>query len=787
MKKMILLLIILVLILSLVGCKGKDETAPVFSGVKKSFDFIVGEVNLSDILNDVSAYDDIDGDLTEDIKISGNYSLDVEGIYTVILSVEDASGNKTTVNVTININNGNPTIHGLTNVNLLLGEEFNPLEEITANDKYNKDLTSIVEVTVPKGWVKKEEGIYTCDILGKHKFNYKVVDSQGNTTIETREVEVDLSKESLNHNLVIFASVGDAYEVWGGQIIPIFPEHQDELKGFELINKYDNGGIAYIDDEYPYYVILTKPNNYVEIDAIKIKDSYLDGDDTIYLNNCGGINFMWGKYDNNKGIVGLVDPQPYESNRFTGSIVFKNKQYGHYNNDYNQDDIKSGKYLVYVSSDKLNEGNGNRDQVGYHPEENAELGGFKLIGEYTGTQEIQIPIDTKKVLIHSPEGESLLIDSIETYDDEDNFIGYTSNYDGIFGVYSRDNAAFKESGNLNVPVNAAGSNDGIPAYFMDTRSYGVFTTYIKESDIVITPRVSKIKINVINEANRELIFSKYGPFISVIGLSIKTHHNENSSIDKKEFYKYGKLHYVIDYEYDESNNLERKLVYDMTKDGLLKYAFIIDNNTIDTIQIGYYDITNDKVTMYASGGLEFAENISIKNGGTYLYKYKLSNGTVKTLPIKVNINVINVIVEGTNIYPGNTVYKGTKIKFQLSIKEDENLGYELYYVNPGVLNGNRKLINDNKGNGFAIPKTTGKHKFAYCLVKDGKEKWIEFEVNVIEPDIDGNGIVDNNDIEYYQRFMNKEVDGVEVDFMLDFNGDKIIDELDVEILSRQIH
>jgi len=45
----------------------------------------------------VTAFDEVDGDLTKKIQISGTVNTSKKGVYPVLYSVKDASGNQTTV------------------------------------------------------------------------------------------------------------------------------------------------------------------------------------------------------------------------------------------------------------------------------------------------------------------------------------------------------------------------------------------------------------------------------------------------------------------------------------------------------------------------------------------------------------------------------------------------------------------------------------------------------------------------------------------------------------------
>lgn len=612
--------------------------------------------------------------------------------------------------------------------------------------------------------------------------------------------DYELSDEYLKHNLVVFTGFNETYEVWGGNTpIKGFSDGYsiNNNPDYTLVQRYEYGGIAYIDDEYDYYVVVSPYGHNPEIDAIRIKDSYLDGDDTIYVGNSIAHEEAMGKFDNTSMILGGSFAVGGNSGgSYSGFIAFQNKKYGEINTEIKWEKAKSGKYLVYASSEKTSDTG--RDKYGYYPETYAEEYGFSLVGEYTGTQEIELPTDTKRVLIHSPDGEPLLLDSIEMYDKDNNLIGYPENFDD-YGQYDKTNSLFKQSGNVYMTEHALGPPDGIPAaiggdkYGINGHGYGVINTYILESDLVITPKVSKLKIIVINEASRDTIFGKYNG--TDFGMyRMDKYYNADKSISKIEYYLYNELDYVIYYEYNELGAVKRKIA---KKNGLTSYVYVFDNDNTKYIRIDYViNSTDDTVEAYIQTDLtvDYAKLTFYENGTQYI-NYTLSNGVVETLPIEVTtINNSNnsIIVNESNIYPGYTVYKGTKVKFDVEA-DGENLDFDLSLAEYNDINGYNgtylpwlKVIHDYDGNGFVVPTKTGKFKFV-CHVKDDYgEKDVEFIVNVIEPDFNDDGLVNKNDLEYYKRFYKKEVDGITVDYKLDFNGDGKIDIFDITILSKQI-
>ncbi|MBO9131245.1 immunoglobulin-like domain-containing protein [Bacillus sp. 165] len=129
----------------------------------------------------VFATDNVDGSLTNIIKISGSVNTKAKGTYTLTYSVSDTSGNVTTVirKITV-IDNIKPVFTGATNKTIKLNSTFNPRTGVTAKDNVDGDLTKSIVIT---GSVNtKKRGTYT--------LTYTVSDKSGNKTIITRKITV---------------------------------------------------------------------------------------------------------------------------------------------------------------------------------------------------------------------------------------------------------------------------------------------------------------------------------------------------------------------------------------------------------------------------------------------------------------------------------------------------------------------------------------------------------------------------------------------------------------------
>ena len=194
--------------------KVKDTEKPVIT--------LKGEENITINLGDkykesgVIATDNIDGDITSKVSVSGKVNENIEGTYVLIYTIKDSSGNSakvsrrvvvqkkpsttttkkmttrttrttkkyTTKYTTKKRNTTPPTIvlSGSSTVTITLGSSYKE-PWYSARDAYGSNLTSKVKVT---------SNINTSKV-GTYTIKYTVTDSYGNTSYKTRNVIVKSS------------------------------------------------------------------------------------------------------------------------------------------------------------------------------------------------------------------------------------------------------------------------------------------------------------------------------------------------------------------------------------------------------------------------------------------------------------------------------------------------------------------------------------------------------------------------------------------------------------------
>ena len=163
---------------------------------------------------DVTAEDEEDGDITNNIEILKNdVNINEPGIYDVTYKVTDTQGASytTTIKVTVNPKaadlNACPVIQA-TDKTLTVGDEFDPLADVTAEDEEDGDITDKIEILENEVDTTKP---------GKYEVTYKVTDSGGASHVKTIKVTVNPKMEPINAAPIIKAedktlTVGDTFD-----------------------------------------------------------------------------------------------------------------------------------------------------------------------------------------------------------------------------------------------------------------------------------------------------------------------------------------------------------------------------------------------------------------------------------------------------------------------------------------------------------------------------------------------------------------------------------------------
>ena len=128
----------------------------------------------------VTAYDPEDGDITNKIEVTENtVNSKVPGEYRVTYKITDSSGETTTKTIAIIVKENKAPIIEATDKELIVGDTFDPKENVTATDPEDGDRTRNIKVV---------ENTVDTTKAGEYKVVYEVSDSKGKTT--TKEIKV---------------------------------------------------------------------------------------------------------------------------------------------------------------------------------------------------------------------------------------------------------------------------------------------------------------------------------------------------------------------------------------------------------------------------------------------------------------------------------------------------------------------------------------------------------------------------------------------------------------------
>ncbi|WP_155490069.1 immunoglobulin-like domain-containing protein, partial [Paraclostridium sordellii] len=170
-------------------------------------------------LSGISAKDHEDGDITNKIEmIENTVDTSKAGLYKVVYKVRDSQGASKTKEIKVNVVQGLVGMNRVpeitaSDVEIKVGEKFNPLSGVSVKDHEDGDITNNIEII---------ENTVNTSKAGVYKVVYKVTDSQGATASKTINITV---KEKIEFN--------DTQGHWAEKTINLFVE-----KGF--INGYDD-------------------------------------------------------------------------------------------------------------------------------------------------------------------------------------------------------------------------------------------------------------------------------------------------------------------------------------------------------------------------------------------------------------------------------------------------------------------------------------------------------------------------------------------------------------------
>ncbi|WP_026022079.1 leucine-rich repeat protein [Kurthia massiliensis] len=179
----------------------KWHRIPYFSQVKNAY---VPQGSTIDLASYVKAYDEVDGDITNRLRIKGTVDTKTIGTYPVTYIVTSSTGYEATYEVMFKVTkNAKPVIEGLTEQTVAIGEKLYPRRNVTIYDEEDGDLLQFAQIDIP-----------STKFPGRFNMNYEVTDSNQNTTTFTRVVYV-MPNRVTNVETTSFAKSLDVY--WDAQ------------------------------------------------------------------------------------------------------------------------------------------------------------------------------------------------------------------------------------------------------------------------------------------------------------------------------------------------------------------------------------------------------------------------------------------------------------------------------------------------------------------------------------------------------------------------------------------
>lgn len=189
-----------------------------------------------------TAYDNVDGNISNKINKIGSINTSKLGSYKIIYSVIDSSGNKATAERVINVVLGKDKtppsliLHGDNPLVLNLYDEYNE-PGFKAVDDRDGDITDKVEVS----------GTVNTNVVGSYRLVYKATDKEGNSTYKMRTIEVTKNNTYTEEELDQMISDGWIPVASANELNQL---RESGLKTFGINTKWENTYESGLDKKY---------------------------------------------------------------------------------------------------------------------------------------------------------------------------------------------------------------------------------------------------------------------------------------------------------------------------------------------------------------------------------------------------------------------------------------------------------------------------------------------------------------------------------------------------------
>ncbi len=203
-----------------------DYNAPYFIGIENLTYFIGQEA--FDYVSMISAFDDVDGELTDEIVFEGQVDFETAGTYPIKVTVYDETGNRKTETFSITVNdNMAPIISGYHRVYYVIGDD-NPdyTKMIEVFDQEDGNLNETLEI---------DDSLVDLSTEGIYPLYYSVTDSFGNVVEQIVSVQVSANDANIDINQLNVYYINDTH----GSILEFENEMGLAKIGNVVINEYD--------------------------------------------------------------------------------------------------------------------------------------------------------------------------------------------------------------------------------------------------------------------------------------------------------------------------------------------------------------------------------------------------------------------------------------------------------------------------------------------------------------------------------------------------------------------
>lgn len=164
-----------------------DEKGPEFAGLDAETEVAQGQP--FEPLAGVTAIDEVDGDVTDAIEVTGTVDTRVPGSYSLTYRVSDAAGNETVFERAVTVTAVEPTFSGVPPTReVVAGEEFDELDGISAKDANGDDITD--RITVERIDPALLERMFAPADSDGFTLRYSVTDDYGTTAVAETVVTV---------------------------------------------------------------------------------------------------------------------------------------------------------------------------------------------------------------------------------------------------------------------------------------------------------------------------------------------------------------------------------------------------------------------------------------------------------------------------------------------------------------------------------------------------------------------------------------------------------------------